>query len=94
MDNTELEMRRTIAAAERARALIEDPLLVEAFQRVHDHCLSAWLNSPADAPELREKLWHHIQALAEVRLELTRALDDGVMAQAQLTELRTGSTNL
>jgi hypothetical protein len=94
MDNTELELRRTIAAAERARALIEDPLLVSAFDRLRDQFLHAWLNTAADDIAKRERLWHHIQALAEVRAELNTTLNDGVMAQAQLTELRTGTDNL
>jgi hypothetical protein len=31
MQDLELELRREISRAERARAIIEDPLLVEAF---------------------------------------------------------------
>lgn len=94
MDNTELELRRTVAAAERARYLIDDPLLVSAFETLDARFTAAWRNSKADNPELRERLWHHIQALAEVRAELNTVLNDGVMAQAQLNELRTGTDNL
>lgn len=92
MTDTELDLRRVIAQAERARALIEDPLLVGAFDRLHDRLLAAWLNSPADAPELRERLWHHIQALAEVRAELNTVLNDGVMARSALDEMRAPGT--
>ena len=94
MDNTELELRRTIAAAERARALIEDPLLVSAFDRLETKVLAAWRATQPTDTAGREQLWHHFQALAEVRLELNTTLNDGVMAQAQLNELRTGTDNL
>lgn len=91
MDNTELELRRIASQAERARAIIEDPLLVNAFEQLDARFLAAWRNSPADQPELRERLWHHIQALAEVRAELNTVLNDGTMARAALEERRTGT---
>lgn len=91
MTDTELELRRTVAAAERASAYINDPLLVAAFEALEARFLLAWRNSPADQPELRERLWHHIQALQEVRAELETVLTDGVMAKAALAELRDGT---
>jgi hypothetical protein len=93
LNDTELELRRTVAAAERARAYIEDPLLVGAFEALDARFLMAWRNSPADQPEMRERLWHHLQALAEVRAELNRALEDGAMARAALDDLRDGTGN-
>jgi len=94
MTDDEITLRRTVAAADRARAYIEDPLLVGAFEALDTRFLLAWRNSPADAPEMRERLWHHLQALAEVRAELHRALEDGAMARAALAELRDGTDNL
>jgi hypothetical protein len=93
MADDEITLRRTVAAAERARAYIDDPLLVGAFEALDARFLLAWRNSPADAPEMRERLWHHLQALAEVRAELNRALEDGAMAKAALAELRDGTGN-
>lgn len=92
MIDTELELRRTVAAAERARALIEDPLLVAAWEALDARFMLAWRNSPADKPELRERIWHHIQALAEVRAELETVLNDGLMARSALDELRAPGT--
>jgi hypothetical protein len=86
--DTEQELRRVVAQAERARLIIDDPLLVGAFEALDARFLLAWRNSPADKPELRERLWHHIQALAEVRAEMQTVLDDGSMARAALEEMR------
>lgn len=92
MDNTELELRRTIAAAERARALIEDPLLVDAFDHLEQLYTASWKAS--QNPAERDALWHRTKALENLRADLNTTLNDGVMAQAQLTELRTGTDNL
>jgi hypothetical protein len=93
MTDDEMTLRRTVAAAERASAFINDPLLVGAFEALDARFLLAWRNSPADQPELRERLWHHIQALAEVRAELETVLADGVMAKAALADLRDGTND-
>lgn len=89
----EISLRRTIAAAERARVLFEDPLLVGAFEALEARFLLAWRNSPADAPEMRERIWHHIQAIGELREQLNTVLNDGAMARAALDELRAGGTS-
>lgn len=88
MDNTELDLRRRIEAADRARLILNDPLLVGAFEALDARTLLAWRNCPADQPERRERLWHHIQALAEVRAEMETVLSDGIMARSALDELR------
>lgn len=93
MDNAEFELRRVMAQADRARAIIEDPVLVAAFTALDIRYVQAWRNSPADRPEMRERLWHHIQALAEVRAELQSVLNDGIQARAALDELRGNGTD-
>jgi len=93
MTDNELELRRKVAAAERARAFIDDPLLQGAFEALDARYLLAWRNSPADQPELRERLWLYLQAISEVRAELNRALEDGEMARAALDDMRAGITN-
>jgi hypothetical protein len=89
----EQDLRRRIAAAERARAYVDDPLLVAAFEALDARFLLAWRNSPAGAADVRERIWHHIQALAEVRAELSGALTDGALARAALDEMSVPSDN-
>jgi hypothetical protein len=93
MNDTELELRRTVAAAERASAFINDPLLVGAFEALEARFLMAWRATQPTDTAGRETLWHHIQALGEVRLELNRTLEDGAMAKAALADLRDGVAN-
>jgi hypothetical protein len=93
MTDIELELKRRISTAERARVIIEDPLLSSAFDALDARFMMAWRNSPADQPELRERLWHHIQALGEVRAELETILSDGLIARDALEDLKAGITN-
>lgn len=90
MNQEEIELRREVARAEAARAYIEDPLLVAAFEALEARCLMAWRASAADATEARERLWHHVQALAEVKAELESVLADGMLARERLDAMRTG----
>lgn len=87
MTDEQQELRRRVAAAERARALIDDPLIVGAFEALDARFMLAWRNSQAGSSDVRERIWHHIQALAEVRAELNGALTDGALARAALDEL-------
>lgn len=89
MTDEEQELRGRIAQAERARAIIEDPLLVNAFNMLEQRFVNAWRFTPADATEMRERLWHHLQALNEVRAELNSVLDDGTLARQALADLAT-----
>ena len=93
MTNEEQELRGRVARSERARAIIEDPLLVEAFEALDARFLAAWRQSPAGAADVRERIWHHIQALAEVRAELQSVLTDGSLARHQLDELTAPDTD-
>jgi len=93
MTDQQQELRGRVARSERARAIIEDPLLVEAFDILEQRFTLAWRFSPADATDLRERLWHHLQALAEVKAELESVLQDGMLARHQLSELAEPNTD-
>lgn len=93
MNDEELALRRKVAVAERARAYIDDPLLVGAFEALDARFMMAWRATDPGDTAGRERIWHHLQALGEVRLELHKALEDGAMAQAALDDLRAGITN-
>lgn len=90
MTDEEFQLRREADAADRARAYIEDPLLVEAFEALEARMLMGWrATAPTDTAG-RESLWHQIQALAMVRAQLNRTLEDGLLAKARLAEIRDG----
>ncbi len=69
----------------RAGELLDNELLVEAFQSAEDHAVSDWI--AAEDPHVREKAWHRVHALNEVRAELRRIVADGQYAAAAIRKV-------
>lgn len=82
MDKTETE----IARGERAKQLLEDPLLSEAFALIELEYLKAWQNSPARDVEGREALFLSIKNLEKVRGHLSQVMDSGTLAKLSLAQ--------
>lgn len=78
----ESEIRATAEKGRRAKGLIENPILVEAFAAVDAACVKAWRESPD--PEIRENAWHRTQALGLVKAALAAAIKKGEDAQRKL----------
>jgi len=87
MTDEEQHLRGRIARSERARAIIEDPLLVEAFDRLEAVYIDGWRVTQSDDTAGREALWHRIKALSMLRADLASVLQDGTVARYQLAEL-------
>lgn len=78
---------RERAAAERgrhARALLDDPMLSEAFATVETALIEAWRNTPARDADGRERFYAHVKALAKVREALGEVATNGEMSAATL----------
>lgn len=87
MDRTEHE----IARGERARQLLEETLIVEAFALIEREYQQAWQDSPARDVEAREKLYLSLKNLAKVKAHLTHVMESGTLAKATLAQ-RAGRT--
>lgn len=87
MDKTETEILR----GERARQLLDEPLIVEAFALIEQEYIKAWQDSPARDVEGREKLFLSLKNIQKVRGHLLQVMDSGKMAKASLAQ-RTGQT--
>lgn len=84
---TEDKLHRDLARAARAKALIEDELVVEAFTRLEADYVAAWKTWAAADTAGRERLWLAVNVLGKVRDHLGRVLADGKLAQRQLDEM-------
>jgi hypothetical protein len=93
MTDEELDLRRIAARADRARAIIEDELLVAAFANLEATYVEAWQATRSDDTAGREALWHRIKALGMVRADLNRVLEDGMIARDRLDDISAGITN-
>lgn len=51
--------------AMRARELLQDPLMIEAFSSIQEHCFDSWAGSKDSGA--REGYWHQLQALRALK---------------------------
>lgn len=71
----------------RAKALLEDEMLVSAFQNLEDSYTAAWRSTTIDDVSGREKLFLAINIVGKVRDHLQSVVGNGKLAQAELNEL-------
>lgn len=81
-DATELDILR----GRDALALMQHPLLVEAFEAVESEVMTQWKNSPARDEAGREKLWLSLKLLHRVRSQLENVVQTGQVAEATLAQ--------
>ena len=72
---------------ERAKALMRDPLVIEAFDVLEDKYISAWKDSSSSQDE-RETLFQMYQALMVVRGHLSEVIETGDLAKLELNSQR------
>jgi hypothetical protein len=65
----------------RARALLDDPVLDEGFQRLEQDLIAAWRGSAPQAREAREQLYLRLAALGSLRQELRLIAEEGLLAE-------------
>lgn len=72
---------------ERAKALMRDPLIIEAFDTLEGKYISAWKDSSSSQDE-RETLFQMHQALMSVRGHLIEVIETGDLAKLELNSKR------
>ena len=65
----------------RARSLLSDELLNEAFNTLAKDITDAWDNTGIHDTEARESLWLSLRLLERIRLHLTSIIETGEMAK-------------
>ena len=81
-DKTEFE----IARGERALQILQEPLLVEAFETIEQELIEQWQKSPVRDVEGREKLYLTLLCLHRVQTHLQSVLETGKIAKATLAQ--------
>ena len=67
--------------ARQANDLLNNELLVEAFDTLRQELLERWENSSSNESEARESIWLGLQLLERVRRHLESIVTTGEMAQ-------------
>ncbi len=83
----EIALTRAAERAARAQRLLDDELLVEAFDTLDRDYLKAWRATAARDTDARERLWQAVQVVAKVRDHLASVVGSGKLAQRELAEL-------
>lgn len=79
----EAESRR----GDQAKALLEHPLLVEAFDTIERELIEAWKNSPVRDAEGREKIHMSMCLLQKLKAQIQEAVENGKVAKSMLERL-------
>ena len=84
---SEDKLAAAVTRGARAKALLEDELLQEAFAALESDYVAAWKRSPARDTDARERLWQAVNVLGKVRDHVARIAADGKLAQRELDDL-------
>ena len=82
-----MALARSAHRADRARALLEDELLSEAFAKVESHYIAAWRSSASLEVDLRERSWMAVQLLADLRNTLISFVREGEVAKKKIAQI-------
>ena len=87
------KLHRDLVRYARAKALLEDEMLMEAFTKLEADYVTAWKTWAAADTAGRERLWQAVNVLGKVRDHLGRVLADGKLAQRQLDDFAKAEAN-
>ncbi|MDI9350308.1 MAG: hypothetical protein QM537_09950 [Candidatus Symbiobacter sp.] len=73
----------TLRRAERAQAILDDPMVQAAFRALERDCLDRWRHSPAHDREGRERLYQLLGLIDQLRQDFTSLVLSGRMSQVQ-----------
>ena len=90
MDNQEqAKLHQEVSQSNKAKTLLDDPLLKESFDKLKNLYTTSLLNTGANEVDTREKLWLAYQVVSKVEQNLIEILDTGKLASKQLEDFRT-----
>ena len=81
----EYRLQEETQRGERARLLLADPLIAEAFDTIQQELMTAWQTSPARDTDGRETLWLSVKLLNQVKSHLQSVVETGHLAQIDLS---------
>lgn len=80
------QLRKDTARATRAKQLLEDELINEAFAQLEADYLKKWRETTAPDAALREKYWLAVRVVGVVRDHLHNTVANGKLAEKELSD--------
>jgi hypothetical protein len=84
----ELKLRQSMAEAERARQLLEDPMIVAALDDMRNTVYTNIRTSSFRQKEEREYLYLQLKAIDEFERKFKLRIQNGRLAESRLEELK------
>ena len=89
-----MSIEEEINRAQRAKLLLDDELLAEAFTILESEYTQAWKESLEREGDKRDRLWLMLRLLQRVRGHLLEVMEAGKVAQHKLDEKESFATRL
>ena len=81
-----MEKEKEIQRGHRAKQILEDPIFVEALQKVSQELDQEWINSPIRDTEGREKIYMMRKMLGVLHVQLQSVMETGKLASKQINQ--------
>tara|TARA_R100000781_G_scaffold110535_2_gene76051 strand:+ start:525 stop:770 length:246 start_codon:yes stop_codon:yes gene_type:complete len=81
-----MDKEKEIQRGHRAKAILEDPIFVEALQKVSQELDLEWINSPIRDTEGREKIYMMKKMLNVLHVQLQSVMETGKLASKQINQ--------
>jgi hypothetical protein len=78
------DLRREASRGARARAILEDEIVVDALDAIEGELRADWEGSRPDDTAGREESYRMLRAAKAFRERLRKVIDDGSVAQAEI----------
>jgi len=81
-----MDKEKEIQRGQQAKRILEDPIFVEALQKVSQELDLEWINSPIRDTEGREKIYMMKKMLNVLHVQLQSVMETGKLASKQINQ--------
>jgi hypothetical protein len=81
-----MDLNKQISRGQKAKELLEEPLLQDSLKAIRNKLDTEWKNSPLRDVEGREKIFFLVKAIDELEAMLISELETGKLASEQLNQ--------
>jgi len=79
-----LDLNKQISRGQKAKELLEEPLLQDSLKAIRNKLDTEWKNSPLRDVEGREKIFFLVKAIDELEAMLISEMETGKLASEQI----------
>jgi len=81
-----MDKEKEIQRGQQAKRILEDPIYIEALQKVSQELDQEWINSPIRDTEGREKIYMMRKMLGVLHVQLQSVMETGKLASKQINK--------